>query len=121
MLDEFQIVLHSSDAIAPVGIVHPLAFHLEKKMESKSSNAIDEVSNVFQGNVDKVFEVQGDAHQEGEAVDEFVAISSKQPDVSKEELKFSKTMKDDIFSISCWLQDSCKNSAGKNIRVTIEG
>ncbi|XP_016490242.2 LOW QUALITY PROTEIN: diphthine--ammonia ligase [Nicotiana tabacum] len=111
MLDEFQIVLHSSDAIAPVGIVHPLAFHLEKKMESKSSNAIDEVSNVFQGNVDKVFEVQGDAHQEGEAVDEFVAISSKQPDVSKEELKFSKTMKDDIFSISCWLQDSCKNSA----------
>lgn len=26
-----QIVLHSSDSIAPVGILHPLAFYLETK------------------------------------------------------------------------------------------
>lgn len=111
VLDEFQIVLHSSDSIAPVGILHPLAFHLENKVESISSNGIDEGSNVCHGNVDTVFEVQGDVQQEGEAANEFVAVSSKRPGVTKQELKVSKTMKDNVFSISCWLQDSCKNSS----------
>ncbi|KAM3234978.1 diphthine-ammonia ligase isoform X1 [Capsicum annuum] len=111
VLDKFQIVLHSSDSIAPVGILHPLAFHLETKVESIYSNGIDEDSNVCQGNVDTVFEVQGDVQQEGEAASEFVAGSSKRPSVTKQELKVSKTMKDNVFSISCWLQDSCKNSS----------
>ncbi|KAJ8564941.1 hypothetical protein K7X08_001401 [Anisodus acutangulus] len=111
VLDEFQIVLHSSDSIAPVGILHPLAFHLENKAESISSNGVDEGSNVCQGNMDTVFEVQGNVQQEGEAASQFVAVSSKRPDVTKQELKVSKTMKDNVFSISCWLQDSCKNSS----------
>lgn len=112
VLDEFQIVLHSSDSIAPVGILHPLAFHLESKVESISSNGIDERSNVCQSNVDTVFEVQGDAQQqEGEAASEYAAISSEQSGVAKQELKVSKTMKDNVFSISCWLQDSSKNSS----------
>lgn len=72
MLDEFQIVLHSPDSIAPVGILHPLAFHLENKVESISSNGIDEASNL-----DTVFEVEGDVQQEGEAASEFVAKSSE--------------------------------------------
>ncbi|XP_059291304.1 diphthine--ammonia ligase isoform X2 [Lycium ferocissimum] len=110
VLDEFQIVLHSSDSIAPVGILHPLAFHLENKVESISSNGIDEASNVCQRNVDTVIEVQGDV-QQGEAASEFVAVSSKQLGVTKQELKISKTRKDNVFSISCWLQDSCKNSS----------
>lgn len=112
VLDEFQIVLHSSDSIAPVGILHPLAFHLENKVESISSNGIDEGSNVCQRNMDTVFEVQGDVQQqEGAAAREYVAISSERSGVSKQELKVSKTMKDSVFSISCWLQDSCKNSS----------
>lgn len=118
MLDEFQIVLHSSDSIAPVGILHPLAFHLESKVESISSNGIDERSNVCQSNVDTVFEVQGDAQQqEGEAASEYAAISSEQSGVAKQELKVSKTMKDNVFSISCWLQDSSKNSSGKTLEL----
>ncbi|WMV51849.1 hypothetical protein MTR67_045234 [Solanum verrucosum] len=72
VLDEFQIVLHSPDSIAPVGILHPLAFHLENKVESISSNGIDEASNL-----DTVFEVEGDVQQEGEAASEFVAKSSE--------------------------------------------
>ncbi|MQM02160.1 hypothetical protein Taro_034922 [Colocasia esculenta] len=31
VLDDFKIILHSVDSIAPVGILHPLAFHLEHK------------------------------------------------------------------------------------------
>ncbi|XP_055801105.1 diphthine--ammonia ligase [Solanum dulcamara] len=111
VLDEFQIVLHSSDSIAPVGILHPLAFHLENKVESISSNGVDEGSNICQRNVDTVVEVQGDVQQEGEAAREFVAISSERSGVTKQELKVSKTMKDNVFSISCWLHDSCKNSS----------
>ncbi|KAJ8562698.1 hypothetical protein K7X08_031150 [Anisodus acutangulus] len=111
VLDESQIVLHSSDSIAPIGILHPLAFHLENKAESISSNGIDEGSNVCLGNMDTVFEVQGDVQQEGEAASEFVAVNSKRPGVTKQELKVSKTMKDNVFSISCWLQDSCKSSS----------
>lgn len=106
VLDEFQIVLHSPDTIAPVGILHPLAFHLENKVESISSNGIDEASNL-----DTVFEVEGDVQQEGEAASEFVAIRSERSGVTKQELKVSKTMKDNVFSISCWLQDSSKNSS----------
>ncbi|KAG4927635.1 hypothetical protein JHK85_054121 [Glycine max] len=33
VLDEYQVVMHSSDSIAPVGILHPLAFHLENKAD----------------------------------------------------------------------------------------
>lgn len=117
VLDEFQIVLHSSDSIAPVGILHPLAFHLGNKVESISSNGVDEGSNICQRNVDTVFEVQGDVQQEGEAAREFVAISSERSGVTKQELKVSKTMKDNVFSISCWLQDSCKNSSGKTLKL----
>ncbi|KAK4371458.1 hypothetical protein RND71_010933 [Anisodus tanguticus] len=103
--------LFKANSIAPVGILHPLAFHLENKAESISSNGIDEGSNVCLGNMDTVFEVQGDVQQEGEAASEFVAVSSKRPGVTKQELKVSKTMKDNVFSISCWLQDSCKSSS----------
>lgn len=116
MLDEFQIVLHSPDSIAPVGILHPLAFHLENKVESISSNGIDEASNL-----DTVFEVEGDVQQEGEAASEFVAVRSERSGVTKQELKVSKTMKDNVFSISCWLQDSSKNSSGKTFEVTVGG
>ncbi|CAN4090146.1 unnamed protein product [Withania somnifera] len=54
---------------------------------------------------------QGDVQQEGEAATYFVAVSSKQSGVTKRELIVSKTMKDNVFSISCWLENSCKNSS----------
>ncbi|KAJ6761596.1 protein of unknown function 71 DUF71 -CONTAINING PROTEIN [Salix koriyanagi] len=73
VLDEFQIVLHSPGSIASVGVIHPLAFHLENKETAIS-----------------LIEVRDDI------------------------IYISRTKKDNIFSICCWLQDSCKNSAGSH-------
>lgn len=37
VLDEYDIILHSSGTIAPVGVLHPLKFHLESKASELSS------------------------------------------------------------------------------------
>ncbi|BBN10589.1 diphthine-ammonia ligase [Marchantia polymorpha subsp. ruderalis] len=51
ILDEFSIQLHSADSFAPVGVLHPLKFHLEPKSDAwapDSCSAImcDDVSNM---------------------------------------------------------------------------
>ncbi|KAG1361524.1 Endoribonucleases isoform 4 [Cocos nucifera] len=58
MLDKFQVILHSTDSIAPVGILHPLVFHLQhKKMDSSISSCINSCSE----KMSYMCEVQGDS------------------------------------------------------------
>lgn len=38
VLDEFEVILHSPDQIAPVGVLHPTKFHLEAKDSSVKLN-----------------------------------------------------------------------------------
>ncbi|XWS57767.1 hypothetical protein CRYUN_Cryun09bG0201500 [Craigia yunnanensis] len=65
MLDEFQVVLHSSDSIAPVGVLHPLKFHLERKASSSLSGN-DKTNDLCRENI-SIFEVQDENPQECKA------------------------------------------------------
>lgn len=105
MLDEFQIVLHSSDPIASVGVLHPLAFHLETKEGSGLLNSHDKMGSVF--------EVQDDAPEECETACLPVTETLDVPEVALDRLRICESKKHNTFSMSCWLQDSCKGSAGK--------
>ncbi|KAH0881578.1 hypothetical protein HID58_068972 [Brassica napus] len=99
VLDEFQVVLHSPDSIAPVGVLHPTTFHLEKK----DSNSLEKKEPGL------VFEVQGDGPNTPE--------STRQPDNgtvehTRNRVSLSKTGKENTFSICCWLEDSSQSSTG---------
>ncbi|KAJ0237093.1 Diphthamide synthase [Hirschfeldia incana] len=103
VLDEFQVVLHSPDSIAPVGVLHPTTFHLEKK-GNPDSDSLEEKEPVL------VFEVQGDG---GPNTPE----STHQPDNgtvehTRNRVSLSKTGKENTFSICCWLEDSSESSTG---------
>lgn len=115
MLDEFQVVLHSSDSIAPVGILHPLAFHLENKVESISLSATNGTNDACLEKIDSVCEVQGDCLRRCAAKGESVDAASDLDDVIEHRLLISKTRKDNLFSMCCWLQDSSKTSSGKHL------
>lgn len=111
VLDDFQVVLHSSDPICPVGILHPVAFHLEQKWDNVSSGE----SNQSDGNnleeTDMVTEVLGDCssmHEVTSPATEFTVTLTK---VDNRKLHISRTKQENIFTISCWLQDTCKTSA----------
>jgi len=101
VLDEFQVVLHSPDSIAPVGVLHPTTFHLEKK----DSNSLEKKEPGL------VFEVQGDGPNTPE--------STRQPDNgtvehTRNRVSLSKTGKENTFSICCWLEDSSQSSTGNS-------
>lgn len=113
VLDGFKIVMHSSEAVAPVGILHPLAFHLENKAESCSSSGIDKTSEICKGKVGFVFEVQGDCLRRPEATCQSAAEVTKLDEVAERRLHISRTKNHNTFSICCWLQDSCETSAGR--------
>ncbi|CAI8613653.1 unnamed protein product [Vicia faba] len=57
VLDKYQIVMHSSDSIAPVGVLHPLAFHLENKVDTQSLKTVDKIHESCTQTVGPVFEV----------------------------------------------------------------
>ncbi|XWS64763.1 hypothetical protein CRYUN_Cryun05aG0031400 [Craigia yunnanensis] len=111
VLDEFQVVLHSSDSIAPVGVLHPLKFHLERKVSSSLSGN-DKTNDLCGENMTSVFEVQGENPQEHRALCESVLEVTDLVEVSSNRLHLSKTEKDSTFSICCWLQDPSEPSAG---------
>lgn len=46
VLDEFKVVMHSSDSIAPVGILHPVSFHLKYKEKTSSLGICDNTNLV---------------------------------------------------------------------------
>jgi diphthine-ammonia ligase len=114
VLDEFEIVLHSSDSIAPVGVIHPLAFHLENKKAALLSGN-NKTNDLYPEKTGSVFEVQGDCLKSREGDCQTTAEISDLAEVKHDRLRISKTQKDNTFSISCWLQDSCHTSTGKRI------
>ncbi|KAK9986806.1 hypothetical protein SO802_031757 [Lithocarpus litseifolius] len=112
VLDEFKVVLHSSDPIAPVGILHPLAFHLEKKAEHHSLSGIDEASEISKEKEGFVFEVRGDCKQSCEATFKAAAEVVELDEVAENRVHIARTISDNTFSICFWLQDMCRTSAG---------
>ncbi|XP_057476427.1 diphthine--ammonia ligase isoform X2 [Actinidia eriantha] len=121
VLDKFDIVLHSSDSIAPVGILHPLAFHLESKLVAESLSDGERRNGIFPENMVAAHEVLGDCLQRCEVDCQSVDHSFDLAEVAGHKLHISRTGKDNIFSISCWFQDSCKTSADlqEDLRVVL--
>lgn len=122
VLDEFQVVLHSADSIAPVGVLHPLAFHLEYKAGSASLSGSRETENSIQEKTGLVFEVQGECPQNSEAMCLPVAEVTDSVEVTDNRLNISRRKKDNAFSICCWLQETQKTSAGllDDLRVVLK-
>ncbi|KAG8479031.1 hypothetical protein CXB51_029746 [Gossypium anomalum] len=111
MLDDFQVVLHSSDSIAPVGVLHPLKFHLESK-QSNSLSGNNKTNDLCRENISSVFEVQGVNLEECKAPGEPGPEVNDLIEVSSHRLHLFKTEKDNTFSICCWLQDTSGPSTG---------
>ncbi|CAN1234009.1 Diphthine--ammonia ligase [Linum perenne] len=114
VLDEFQILLHSPDSIAPVGVLHPSKFHLERKRDSVSGN--DSIPESCQKEGGIVIEVQGDCPEETDTICQPVASDTVSVLHLDDRLCISRTRKNNTFSISCWLQDSSRTSAGKGLK-----
>uniref|UniRef100_A0A166I9H9 Diphthine--ammonia ligase n=1 Tax=Daucus carota subsp. sativus TaxID=79200 RepID=A0A166I9H9_DAUCS len=108
LLDEYQIVLHSSDSIAPVGILHPSGFHVEQKLKGEQVNeseGYNRANGVSPESVDSVYEVQGDCTQSSDAD---CRVTDKIFDsVTQEHRTFniSEMVNDNMHSISCSLQN----------------
>ncbi|KAJ0013258.1 hypothetical protein Pint_20380 [Pistacia integerrima] len=117
VLDEFQVVLHSPDSIAPVGVLHPLKFHLESKSVSASLSDGEKTENFCKEKTGVVFEVQGDCPERCEATSQSVAEVTNLVEVTNLRLNISKTKKDNTFSICCWLQGPSKTSAANETYV----
>ncbi|KAM7269393.1 hypothetical protein ACFE04_024890 [Oxalis oulophora] len=121
VLDKFQVVLHSADSIAPVGVLHPLAYHLENKKSNPSGGCDTTTDGVCKENKSFVFEVLGDGVQRCEtAHHSFADASDSGPvETTDHRIRISKTNKDDTFSICCWLEDSLNSSVGMQEDLTI--
>nr|VDC92464.1 unnamed protein product [Brassica oleracea] len=98
VLDEFEVKLHSPDSIAPVGVLHPTVFHLEKKGNADSSSLEEEPGLVF--------EVQGDGPNPPESTRQLDNGIADVVQHTRTRVNLSKTGKDNTFSICCWLEDS---------------
>lgn len=105
MLDEYQVVRHSSDSIAPVGILHPLAFHLENKADAQSLKSQDKIHETCMQNLGSVFEVH-DSLERCEATCKPIDCTDPTDGV-EHKFNISRTNNKSTFSICCWLQDSC--------------
>ncbi|XP_057437754.1 diphthine--ammonia ligase isoform X3 [Lotus japonicus] len=105
VLDDYQVVMHSSDSIAPVGILHPLAFHLESKTDVPSLKSQDTIHDICMPKLGSVFEVHSSL-EICEATCKPVDYSADPIDGVKHKFNISKTNNKSTFSICCWLQDS---------------
>lgn len=111
VLDQFQVVLHSADSIAPVGVLHPLSYHLVHKQEASSISESNRSIVVQQSEImDSVYEVQENDIQICEAEGQSVAVALDVAGVREHKLHIARTLKDNTFSISCWLQNSSETS-----------
>lgn len=106
MLDEYQVVMHSSDSIAPVGILHPLAFHLENKADVQYLKSQDKIHESFTQKLGSVFEVQ-DSVEGCEATCKPVDYRADPINDIEHKFNISRTNNKGTFSICFWLQDSC--------------
>ncbi|KAJ7973543.1 diphthine--ammonia ligase [Quillaja saponaria] len=107
MLDEYQVVMHSSNSIAPVGVLHPLGFHLENKVDSSALTFQEKTQEISMEKAGFVFEVQGDSAERCETTCKSIADVSDVVDDAECKLRISRTKNKSTFSICCWLQDSC--------------
>ncbi|XP_061343340.1 diphthine--ammonia ligase [Gastrolobium bilobum] len=106
VLDEYQIVLHSSNSIAPVGILHPVVFHLENKADDQALKLQDKIHEDSIQKQGSVFEVQ-DSLERCETTWKPVDYSADPVDGVGHKFNISRTNNKCTFSICCWLQDSC--------------
>ncbi|XP_031382679.1 diphthine--ammonia ligase isoform X1 [Punica granatum] len=109
VLEEFQIVLHSPDSIAPVGILHPLAFQLEDKAESSLLVIHPGADDLYHKRTGLVYEVQDDGLDGCEGKCESLGDATALVDATEDRLRISVKQKTQ-FSISCCLQDPCEAS-----------
>ncbi|KAL2937244.1 Diphthine--ammonia ligase [Bienertia sinuspersici] len=112
VLDDFQVVLHSPDSIASVGVLHPSAFHLEAKGLSTDSSDKNLNNGLSSENMKYVYEVQGDCAMLHADQSLFSDSLSDMIDNTMYHLQMSKIDRGDTFSICCWLQDSHRSSTG---------
>lgn len=112
MLDEFQVVLHSPDCIAPVGVLHPSTFHLEKKENPES--------HTLEGGSGLVFEVQGDGPNTSESTRQQDDVNVDLAEHTRNRLHLSKTEKDNTFSICCWLEDSSTGNSKIRMKLFLQ-
>jgi diphthine-ammonia ligase len=108
VLDDFEVILHSADSIASVGILHPLAFHVEAKPGSSSS--IDD-GTIAQESSSCLYEVNGDTVQtdvEDKQTRNPTTTSDAYPSM---DVCISKTGKT-LFSIGCWIGEPSSASKG---------
>ncbi|XP_008810325.1 diphthine--ammonia ligase isoform X2 [Phoenix dactylifera] len=101
MLDKFQVILHSADSIAPVGILHPLVFHLHHK---KVDSSISSCSNSCSEKMSYICEVQGDSVPNYMVKCQSMDLASDMCTTKKVNLCISATRRD-MFSIGCWIQN----------------
>lgn len=116
LLDEYQIVLHSSDSIAPVGILHPSGFHVEQKLKAEPLNESEDDSRangVSSESMDSVYEVQGDCTQSSDA--DCSSIDKVFDFVTQGHHTFhvSEMVNNNMHSISCSLQNLNGTEGGK--------
>lgn len=109
-------MLHSSDSIAPVGILHPLGFHVEQKLKAENVNESGNYSRangVSSESMDSVYEVQGDCTQSSDA--DCSSNDKVFDSVTQEHHVFnvSEMGKDNMHSISCSLQNLHGTLGGK--------
>lgn len=108
VLDDFEVILHSADSIASVGILHPLAFHVEPKPGSSSSIGDGAIA---EENSSCLYEVNGAiAHTDAEnkQILNPTPTSDAYPDTN---VCISKTGKT-LFSIGCWIEEPSSSSQG---------
>ncbi|KAK7286577.1 hypothetical protein RJT34_21665 [Clitoria ternatea] len=117
VLDEYKVVMHSSDAIAPVGILHPLAFHLENKADVQSLKSQDNIHGICLQKVGSIFEVK-DSLEECEATCKPVDYGPDPIDDIDHKFKISRTNNKSTFSICCSLQDSC-NGLQEDLKIVL--
>ncbi|KAL5998731.1 hypothetical protein ACLOJK_009676 [Asimina triloba] len=103
VIDDFQVVMHSPDPIAPVGILHPTSFHLEYKKDHTSFSNSDK-SDSSLTTMSHVFEVKGDGMSTSGLKSPSVDLASDICTFADAKLHSSRTKKD-TFSICCWIQE----------------
>lgn len=112
VIDKFQIMLHSLDSIAPVGILHPSSFHLEPKLQNMASREGNDGTYMNSSVTDWVIEVEGNDIIGNCKDDNRLDTSPVDPDIEhKRSLLISKTQ-NDILTIGCWLEGSFKPMQG---------
>jgi hypothetical protein len=106
ILDDYEVILHSADSIASVGILHPRAFHLQHKPDSSDRIGDGSVTQEISSCVYEVDEVITHTDME-----EKQTLSPGVDAYTNTDLCISKTGKN-LRSIGCWIQDRSRASEG---------